>query len=184
MRNMSFELINYQALGEDEIDDNIYKDYGYFSDELNVKTNMKEVWQKVEYNFFQIVGRTISQTTNSERVLFTLSVCLPSRELEVYEVHHDFTTEEEEGGMGYYTINNLEIKEKFYIKLIVSITSKIPYNTADAIQEEQCVVCLEAPPKVLYVECLHYIVCKSCDDTGEFNKCPKCRKPIENKVRF
>ena len=181
---MSFELTNYEALGEDEINDNIFADHVYFSNELNVKTNLKEVWQKVEDNFYRIVEQTISQTTNPEGILFTLFVCLPSRELEVYELHHDFKTGEEEGGAGYYTINNLEIKEKFYIKLIVTTTLKIPYDTKEAIQEEQCVVCLDAPPKVLYVECLHYIVCKSCDDTGNFNRCPKCRKPIENKIRF
>ena len=49
-----------------------------------------------------------------------------------------------------------------------------------AITENECIVCLENKPNVLYTNCLHRCVCDSCDFKGEFSKCPMCRTKIKN----
>ena len=83
---------------------------------------------------------------------------------------------------------NSTIEGDFYIELNVS-TSVIddyededeePTPTLKAITEEECIICLENKPNILYTECLHIVVCVSCDGKGEFSKCPMCRTKIKN----
>ena len=54
------------------------------------------------------------------------------------------------------------------------------YEVKKSIKEDECVVCYENKPNVLYTECLHFAVCDSCDKNGYFTKCPMCRKKINN----
>ena len=50
------------------------------------------------------------------------------------------------------------------------------YEVKTAIKEDECVICYENKPNILYTECLHYVVCDSCDKKGDFKSCPMCRK--------
>ena len=49
----------------------------------------------------------------------------------------------------------------------------------NAYKKDQCVVCLNDSPNILYNPCLHVCVCSQCNDKGEFKKCPYCREKIE-----
>ena len=49
-----------------------------------------------------------------------------------------------------------------------------------AIFEPECIICFEKQPDILYTECLHRVVCVSCDTKGEFKRCPMCRTRINN----
>ena len=44
------------------------------------------------------------------------------------------------------------------------------------INEEDCVICFENKPNILFTDCLHVCVCADCNKVGNFNKCPICRK--------
>ena len=53
-------------------------------------------------------------------------------------------------------------------------------------RQDCCVVCLESKPNILYLDCLHMIVCDSCDrlkKTGR-NNCDVCRAKIYKKVKI
>ena len=54
------------------------------------------------------------------------------------------------------------------------------YEVKTTIKEDECVVCYENKPNILYTECLHCVVCDSCDKKGDFKSCPLCRKKINN----
>ena len=53
-----------------------------------------------------------------------------------------------------------------------------PYKKA--ISETECIICFKKTPNILYTECLHRVVCVSCDTKGKFKKCPLCRTRINN----
>ena len=55
-----------------------------------------------------------------------------------------------------------------------------PVPPKRAISEPECIVCCEKQPDILYTECLHRVVCVSCDTKGEFKRCPMCRTRINN----
>ena len=49
-----------------------------------------------------------------------------------------------------------------------------------------CVVCLEAKPNILYLDCMHIAICDSCDrlkKTGRKN-CDMCRAEISKRVKI
>ena len=51
-----------------------------------------------------------------------------------------------------------------------------------AFKEDQCVICYNAPSNVLYHDCLHFVVCKDCDENdGGLIKCPMCKTNITTK---
>ena len=94
--------------------------------------------------------------------------------------------------------DNFDIEGDFYIGINVSTYTWDEYGSEDedededeeptppkrAIPEPECIVCFEKLPNILYLECLHKVVCTSCDGKGEFTKCPLCRTRIKNqKIR-
>ena len=53
-------------------------------------------------------------------------------------------------------------------------------------REDCCVACLEAKPNILYFDCLHIVICDSCDrlkKTGRKN-CDVCRAEIFKRVKI
>ena len=53
------------------------------------------------------------------------------------------------------------------------------YEVKTMIKEDDCVVCFENKPNILYTECMHFAVCTLCDKKGDFKSCPLCRKKIK-----
>ena len=53
-------------------------------------------------------------------------------------------------------------------------------------REDCCIACLEAKPNILYLDCLHIVICDSCDPlkkTGRKN-CDVCRAEIFKRVKI
>ena len=53
-------------------------------------------------------------------------------------------------------------------------------------KQDQCVICLESKPNILYLDCMHIAVCDSCDrlkKTGR-HKCDMCRRVIFERVKI
>ena len=52
----------------------------------------------------------------------------------------------------------------------------------NAYKKEQCVICLDDKPNILFNPCLHVCVCFQCDEVKLLKDCPYCRKNIENRI--
>ena len=91
--------------------------------------------------------------------------------------------------------SNTEIEGDFFIGIdvVVSVSpadedrydeyrydKDYDYKLKKSIKEDECVICLNNKANILYTECLHFVVCDSCDKKGKFSKCPLCRKKIKN----
>jgi len=48
----------------------------------------------------------------------------------------------------------------------------------------ECVICLTNVPDIIYLPCMHNILCFYCSQNYSDNKCPLCMKKIENKIPF
>ena len=86
-------------------------------------------------------------------------------------------------------IDNMEIEGDFFIGIDVfvyvspsneDLYEDYDYKLKKSIKEDECVICLNNKANILYTECLHFVVCDSCDKKGKFSKCPLCRKKIKN----
>ena len=47
---------------------------------------------------------------------------------------------------------------------------------------DQCVICLDRKPDVLFIKCNHICVCKDCDKTYPFTQCPYCKTKVSRKL--
>ena len=52
---------------------------------------------------------------------------------------------------------------------------KLLINDSKTFKEDQCVICLEEEPKVLFCNCGHLCICKKCA-FNRFDNCPVCKK--------
>ena len=47
---------------------------------------------------------------------------------------------------------------------------------------DQCVICLDREPNVLFIECNHICVCNECEKTHPSTQCPYCRVKVSRKL--
>ena len=87
-------------------------------------------------------------------------------------------------------VDNKEITGNFliYLEITLYIDPSLKEDNCEIkkyIPEDECVICYENKPNILYTDCLHFVVCKDCDNNGNFSKCPLCRKKIKSgKIYF
>ena len=52
---------------------------------------------------------------------------------------------------------------------------EFPINDSKTFKSDQCVICLEEEPKVLFCDCGHICICEKCA-SHRFDNCPVCKK--------
>ena len=53
-----------------------------------------------------------------------------------------------------------------------------PIEIKQTIIYDECVICYENKPNVLYPDCFHISTCKRCEELHPINKCPLCREKV------
>ena len=89
----------------------------------------------------------------------------------------------------YYHLNqsiNIFISTEFYRLSLNNLnnveSSSSPKPLKKTFKENQCVICLDRKPNVLFVKCKHTCVCMECEKTHPSTKCPCCRTEISEKL--
>ena len=73
-----------------------------------------------------------------------------------------------------------------YIELRKEIEEEKYTPPIETYRQDCCVVCIEAKPNILYLDCLHIAICDSCDrlkKTGRKN-CDVCRAEISKRIKI
>ena len=58
----------------------------------------------------------------------------------------------------------------------------LPKPLKKIFKHDQCVICLDRKPNVLFVECKHTCVCEECEKIHPTTKCPCCRTKISERL--
>ena len=61
-------------------------------------------------------------------------------------------------------------------------SSSSPKPLKKIFKEDQCVICLDRKPNVLFVKCKHTCLCEECEKMYPSTKCPCCRTEISEKL--
>ena len=173
--------------------------YRFKTNEIRGETSKQEVFILAKLYFDNFVEKFKHYTIES------IAIVESSFRLYVEIIEEDELNEKHIYSMSYNNIKNKisfenKYNEDFSIEGIFRICLNIAcyvYEDEDieedeehtvvkkSIKEDECVICFENKPNILFVECLHICVCKQCDKKGNFNKCPLCRKKINNqKILF
>ena len=81
---------------------------------------------------------------------------------------------------------HVEASFYFYIRPIMFEEKEEYTPPIEPHREDCCVVCLEAKPNILYLDCLHIVICDSCNrlkKTGREN-CDVCRENVFERVKI
>ena len=57
-----------------------------------------------------------------------------------------------------------------------------PKPLKETIKPDQCVICLDRKPDVLFIECNHICVCRDCEKTQPSTRCSYCRTNISKRI--
>ena len=62
------------------------------------------------------------------------------------------------------------------------VESSSPKPLKKIFKHDQCVICLDRKPNVLFVKCRHTCVCNECEEAHPSTQCPCCRTEISEKL--
>ena len=103
----------------------------------------------------------------------------------------DFSMESSESVFYTHPKNLLDQKFSIYLEGYCYFLKRTTIPSApkvEAFKEDHCVICLEAKPNILYLDCLHIAVCDSCDnlkiDPSLMVNCDVCRAEISKRVKI
>ena len=88
----------------------------------------------------------------------------------------------------YYHLNQpltISIRTEFYRFLTHNpddVESSSPKPLKKIFKHDQCVICLDRKPNVLFVKCKHTCVCEECEEVHPSTQCPCCRTEISEKL--
>ena len=163
----------------------------YCTGEIEDQTTKEEIYIISKMYFDNLFAKYKSYHINDE----------PSTESS-YELYIDLIENEEVIHKDIYSMSYDNIEEKINIEnkfddnsiidglfcIVIKIT-KFDFNPEEdydyyreirtTINEEECVICYENPPNILYSDCCHISVCYECDTKGRFSSCPLCRRKIK-----
>ena len=54
-------------------------------------------------------------------------------------------------------------------------------NAGQSFKSNECVICLDNPPNVLFCNCRHMCICEECDRVKSVETCPVCK--TENTIK-
>ena len=170
--------------------------YRFKTTEIKAETSKEEIYVITKMYFDNFVEKFKNHQIDGENNMetsFYLYVKIKDNEKHIYS-------------MGYNNIlNKISIENKFSedfpiegeFTICLNISCYIFYDdfvdddyyensiVKTTINEDECVVCFENKPNILFVDCLHICVCSECNSEGNFNKCPICRKKIiKDKIKF
>ena len=121
--------------------------------------------------------------------------------LNIYHVELSGVDDEITREYKYYVSENKTIQAPFNVYIIVTLYNcpelepepvpeplidelnllrilSTPLPIQRSIKQEECVICYEAQPNVLYQDCRHISTCSKCENAGRILRCPLCRAEV------
>ena len=88
----------------------------------------------------------------------------------------------------YFETENKTINAPFNVFIIIGLYNhpdiveapEAPLPIQKSIKEDECVICYENKPNVLYYDCKHIATCNNCENEGNITRCPICRTDVKN----
>ena len=119
-------------------------------------------------------------TESSYRLCVLVEEDYELNEKHIYTVVYDNTKNKISSEMKFD--NNCDIEDNFTICIKINFfvfydLDECNFSIRKAIKEDDCVICYENKPDILFLDCLHFCVCNKCNSHG-INRCPLCRKII------
>ena len=81
-----------------------------------------------------------------------------------------------------YLVHLYEILVTTKFLHISDIEPSSPKPIKKTFKQDQCVICLDRKPNVLFVKCRHTCVCEECEEAHPSTNCPCCRTEISEKL--
>ena len=174
--------------------------FEFKTEEIQDSTTMEELFNIskmylnniiTEYNHYRLNGERITESTYRLYTAIWEDKNGEWKNKDLYTVFYSIEEEKITWERKYDNPTTIEGKFFIGIDIVVYVFREVDAeaDTAEAIEEyklkqsvtvDECVICYKNRPNVLYTKCLHYAFCDSCDEIGEFSKCPLCRKKIKN----
>ena len=83
---------------------------------------------------------------------------------------------------------SIDVEAYVYYRIFIPLEKKEYTPPIETYRQDHCVICLEAKPNILYLDCMHIAVCDSCDRMKSKTSlrliCDVCRAKISKRVKI
>ena len=209
-----FSLIDQTSNPIDSFDPH-YKEYHYRSDiidhgkyiGMNYTNEVYDKTKPIIYYILSTMQRYTEELRHSYRINLWKAIIvidLIREEDQTDYTTHSIRYEDRRGGFNqsegeitwYEDHPRSLIDDKFFItvaaavyyNIFIPIEKRVYTPPVEPHREDCCVVCLESKPNILYLNCLHIVICDSCDrmksKTSSHLTCDVCRADIFKRVKI
>ena len=170
-------------------------------------SNFKDLMDKVNPFIYYLASKyqNVIEWNYDYGIFFDVVVAFPKREYEVilndYKLSkypNDLSIDITEQNLYDYSEEGIEKLISTPFNIIISVYAEYInrfYENEEEVEEEdeeevepielkqtiiydECVICYENKPNVLYPDCFHISTCKKCEELHPINKCPICREKV------
>ena len=105
-----------------------------------------------------------------------------------FSIYVRFYLSNEEREEAFLMEHNISHKQRDRILYGLSNSIDVLEPPIETYRQDHCVVCLEAKPNILYLDCMHIAICDSCDrmksETSLWLTCDVCRAEISRRIKI
>ena len=178
----------------------VHEEYFHYIESISVSVEL--IPTNREYDDYKIIGYELDDpeanihlfSSSNERRIYSFPKHLLNSPFRIYVNFYSYFLSNEEREEAFLREHNISHDERdrmlmFYRGLINNIAVLEPLPPPiETYRQEKCVICLEAPPSILYFDCMHIAVCVPCDrmksKTSLQSTCDVCRAEISKRVKF
>ena len=80
--------------------------------------------------------------------------------------------------------NKFSIYVEVYAYIFPNITRTSYTPPEKTYREDNCVICLESTPNILFLECKHIAICDACNSMKRQSTCGLCRSEISRRIKI
>ena len=130
-------------------------------------------------------------SSSSERVTYSFPERMLNSPFRIYIIFYSYYLTDQEREEIFLREHGISHEQRHRILYglwnITDVSEPLP-PPIETYRQEKCVICLEDPPSILYLDCMHIAVCGSCDrmksETSSRLTCDVCRAEISKRVKI
>ena len=154
----------------------------------NTGYNENEEYDFIRYNLDNPRSNIHLFPSSTGRVTYSFPERMLNPLFSIYVRFYSYYLSNEEREEAFLMEHNISYEQQDRILYGLSNSIDVLKPPIETYRQDHCVVCLEAKPNILYLDCMHIAICDSCDrmksETSLRLMCDVCRAEISRRIKI
>ena len=174
----------------------VHEEY-YYIDSISVLVELiprggtgYDIYDFIGYNLDNPRSNIHLFPSSTERVTYSFPERMLNSPFRICKRFYSYYLTDEEREETFLMMHNISHEQRdriLYGLSNIDVSEPLP-PPIETYRQEKCVTCLEDPPSILYLDCMHIAICDSCDrmksETSLRLTCDVCRAKFSKRVKI